>query len=235
MAIAPADRFDPHGLKKTRMQLTSAVARIARRTTSWDRPGFVFSFALVAAACVVLYRLLDDVDIEKIAAALRAIPMRAIITAFLLIAPSYFTLTFYDFFALRVIGHAHIPYRTAALTGFLSYTIGHNIGAAVFSGGLVRFRMYRRWGLGLIDIAKIAFMTRLTFWLGNAVALGIGLIYAPEIASTINQLPAAANRELAVAALAARGLPHVALPVSARDRPQWLASNSAGCMAGPMA
>ena len=145
------------------MQLTSAVARIARRTTSWDSPGFVFSFALVAAACVVLYRLLDDVDVLKTAAALRAIPMRAIITAFLLIAPSYFTLTFYDFFALRVIGHAHIPYRTAALTGFLSYTIGHNIGAAVFSGGLVRLRMYRRWGLGLIDIAKIAFMTRLTF------------------------------------------------------------------------
>jgi uncharacterized membrane protein YbhN (UPF0104 family) len=144
MAIASADRFDPHGLKKTRMQLASAVARIARRTTSWDSPGFVFSFALVAAACVVLYRLLDDVDVEKIAAALRAIPMRAIITAFLLIAASYFTLTFYDFFALRVIGHAHIPYRTAALTGFLSYTIGHNIGATVFSGGLVRFRMYRR-------------------------------------------------------------------------------------------
>ena len=58
-------------------------------------------------------------------------------------------------------------------------------------------------GFGLIDIAKIAYMTRLTFWLGNAVALGIRLIYAPEIASTINQLPAAANRELAVAALAA--------------------------------
>src|SRR5262249_8960584 len=48
--------------------------------------GFVFSFALVAAACVVLYRLLDDVDVLKTAAALRAIPMRAIITAFFLIA-----------------------------------------------------------------------------------------------------------------------------------------------------
>jgi len=94
MAIASADRFDPHGLKKTRMQLASAGARIARRTTSWDSPGFVFSFALVAAACVVLYRLLDDVDVLKTAAALRAIPMRAIITAFLLIAASYFTLTF---------------------------------------------------------------------------------------------------------------------------------------------
>ena len=183
------------------MQPASAVARIVRRTASWDTLGFAVSLALVAAACFVLYRLLGDVDVGKIAAALRAIPPRAVITAFLLIAASYFTLTFYDYFALRVIGHAHIPYRIAALTGFMAYTIGHNIGATVLTGGLVRFRIYRGWGLGLVDIAKIAFMTGLTFWLGNAVALGIGLIYAPEVASAINQLPAWMNRALAVAAL----------------------------------
>jgi uncharacterized membrane protein YbhN (UPF0104 family) len=185
------------------MQHASAVARIVRRTASWDGLGVAFSITLVAAACFVLYRLLGDVDVEKVGSALRAISSRSVMIAFLLIAASYFTLTFYDFFALRVIGHTHIPYRTAALAGLMSYTIGHNIGATVFTGGLVRFRMYRRWGLGVIDIAKIAFMTGLTFWLGNAVALGIGLIYAPEVASAINQLPASVNRALAVAVLAA--------------------------------
>ncbi len=184
------------------MQPASAVARIVRRTASWDTLGFAVSLVLVAAACFVLYRLLGDVDVGKIATALRAIPLRAVITAFLLIVVGYFTLTFYDYFALRVLGHTHIPYRIAALTGFMAYTIGHNVGATVFTGGLVRFRMYRGWGLGLVDIAKIAFMTGLTFWLGNAVALGIGLIYAPDVASAINQLPAWMNRALAVAALA---------------------------------
>jgi uncharacterized membrane protein YbhN (UPF0104 family) len=183
------------------MQPASAVTRIVRRTASWDTLGLVFSLVLVAAACVVLYRLLGDVDVGRIASALRAIPMRAVITAFLLIVASYCTLTFYDFFALRVLGHTHIPYRIAALTGFMAYTIGHNIGATVFTGGLVRFRMYRHRGLGLIDIAKIAFMTGLTFWLGNAVALGIGLLYAPEVASAINRLPTSMNRALAVAVL----------------------------------
>ena len=100
------------------MQLAAAVARIVRRTASWDTVGFAVSLALVAAACFMLYRLLGDVDVGKIAAALRAIPPRAVITAFLLIAASYFCLTFYDFFALRTIGHTHIPYRIAALTGF---------------------------------------------------------------------------------------------------------------------
>ncbi len=197
-----AHRFDRTGAKRFRMQLASAVARIVRRTASWDGLAFVFSIGLVAAACVVLYRLLGNVDVEKFAAALRSFPPRAVITAFALIAASYVMLTFYDYFALRVIGHTHIPYRIAALTGFLAYPIGHNIGATVFSGGLVRYRMYRRWGLGLVDIAKIAFMTGLTFWLGNAVAHGIGLIYAPDVASAISQLPASINRAIAVGALA---------------------------------
>ena len=184
------------------MKFVPRIARLARQRLGWDTVGFAFSVALVAAACFVLYHLLGDVDVGKIGAALRAIPARAVVVAFLLVAASYFTLTFYDFFALRTIGHTHIPYRVAAVTGLLSYTIGHNIGATVFTGGFVRFRMYRRWGLDLIDIAKIAFMTGLTFWLGNAVALGIGLAYAPETASAINQLPPWINRLLALSALA---------------------------------
>ena len=114
----------------------------------------------------------------------------------------YVCLTFYDFFALRTIRQTHIPYRIAALTGFLSYTIGHNLGATVFTGGVVRFRIYRSWGLTLIDVAKVAFVTGLTFWLGNAVVLGVGIAYAPDIAESINQLPSWINRTIALAALA---------------------------------
>ena len=108
--------------------------------------------------------------------------LQAVVVAALLIAASYVCLTFYDFFALRTIGQTHIPYRIAALTGFLSYTIGHNLGATVFTGGVVRFRIYRSWGLTLIDVAKVAFVTGLTFWLGNAVVLGVGIAYAPDVA-----------------------------------------------------
>ena len=62
-----------------------------------------------------------------------------------------------------------MPYRIAALASFTSYTIGHNLGATVFTGGVVRFRIYSAWGLGIVDVAKIAFVTGLTFWLGNVV------------------------------------------------------------------
>ena len=97
----------------------------------------------------------------------------------------------------------HIPYRIAALTGFMSYTIGHNLGATVFTGGVVRFRIYRSWGLTLIDVAKVAFVTGLTFWLGNAVRARHRHRLRARGRGSINQLPSWVNRAIALTALAA--------------------------------
>jgi uncharacterized membrane protein YbhN (UPF0104 family) len=185
------------------MQIAVAVARAVRRRLSWETVGIALSLVIISAACFTLFKLLRDVDIGKFGNAIQATPLHAVAIAALLIAASYACLTFYDFFALRTIRQRHIPYRIAALTGFLSYTIGHNLGATVFTGGVVRFRIYRSWGLTIIDVAKVAFVTGLTFWLGNAFMLGIGVAYAPEVVGSINQLPSWANRAIALAALAA--------------------------------
>ena len=184
------------------MQVAGAVARAVQRRTSWDTVAVTLSLAIIAAACFSLFHLLRDIDVGKIGTAVAATPMQAVVAAGLLIAGSYVCLTFYDFFALRTIGQTHIPYRVAAFTGFLSYTIGHNLGATVLTGGVVRYRIYRAWDLTLIDVAKVAFVTGLTFWLGNAVVLGVGIAYAPEVAGTINLLPSWINRTIALAALA---------------------------------
>ena len=55
----------------------------------------------------------------------------------------------------------------------------------------------------LIDVAKIAFVTGLTFWLGNAFVLGLGMAIAPEAASALDQLPPWINRAIGLAGLAA--------------------------------
>jgi hypothetical protein len=110
------------------------------------------------------------------------------------VAGGYFTLTFYDLFALRTIGRPEIPYWAAALAGFTSYSVGHNIGASVFTGGAVRYRLYSAWGLSAIEVAKICFVAGLTFWLGNATVLGLGIAYAPEAATAIDRLPPWLNR-----------------------------------------
>ncbi|MPZ41147.1 MAG: UPF0104 family protein [Rhizobiales bacterium] len=188
------------------MQIAGVVARAVKRRLSWETVGVALSLLIIAAACFALFKLLRGVDIGKFTDAVYATPPHAIVVAGLLVSASYFFLTFYDFFALRTIGQRHIPYRVAALTGFMSYTIGHNLGATVFTGGVVRYRIYRSWGLTVIDVAKVAFVTGLTFWLGNAVLLGIGIAYAPDIAGSINQLPSWVNRTIALAALVAIAL-----------------------------
>jgi uncharacterized membrane protein YbhN (UPF0104 family) len=56
--------------------------------------------------------------------------------------------------------------------------------------------------LSLIDVARMAFVTGLTFWLGNLFVLGTCLAYRPEVASAINLLPASINRTIGIAMLA---------------------------------
>ncbi len=169
---------------------------------SWDKLGLAVSVVIITFACIALFRLLNDIDTEKVITALKAVPMQTILIAAGFVAASYVTLTFYDFFSLRTIGAHAVPYRVAAFAGFASYAIGHNLGATVFTAGAVRYRIYSAYGLGIIDIAKIAFVTGLTFWLGNAFVLGISMALAPDAASAVNQLPPWVNRTIAFTGLA---------------------------------
>jgi uncharacterized membrane protein YbhN (UPF0104 family) len=127
---------------------------------------------------------------------------RLIMLSALSVAAGYFTLTFYDWFAVRTIGRRDVPYRINALAAFTSYSIGHNVGASVFTGGAVRYRIYSAWDLSAVDVAKIVFLAGLTFWLGNLAVLGLGIAYHPEAASAINQVPPWMNRILAYVILA---------------------------------
>ena len=160
----------------------------------WNRIGVALSLTIIAVAAVVLYRILRTMDASEVVEALVTIDLRDVTLAALFVAGGYFTLTFYDLFALRTIGRSDVPYWAAALAAFTSYSVGHNVGASVFTGGAVRYRVYSGWGLTAVEVAKICFVAGLTFWLGNATVLGLGIAYAPLAATAIDQLPAWFNR-----------------------------------------
>jgi len=176
------------------MKVLRAVVRFCQDTIGWNRIGFLLSATIIAVAAYVLYHMLRDIDVDEVVHALHKTNMRDFAFAALFVAAGYVTLTLYDRFALRAIGRNDIPYRIAAFAGFTSYSVGHNIGATVFTGGAVRYRIYSAWGLNAVEVAKICFIAGLTFWLGNAAVLGLGIAYAPGAASQIDQLPALANR-----------------------------------------
>lgn len=178
--------------------------------------GLVVSIALIAFASIVLYRMLHDLKWSDVKDALAQKNLFHVAVAFVLVACAYLTLTLYDWFALRTIGKRHVPYRTAALAGFCSYSIGHNVGFTVLTGGSVRYRIYSGWDLGAIDVAKICFVAGLTFWLGNIAVLGLGITIHPEAATAVDHLPPLVNRIIGITALA--GLVGYVLWVSAAPR-----------------
>src|SRR6266481_192784 len=127
--------------------------------------GVVISVTVIGIACYVLYHMLRGIDVNEVIEAIRGTEPHQIVLAALFVAAGYFTLTFYDLFAVRAIGRKEVPYR-----------------------------IYSAWGLNAIDVAKICFLAGLTFWLGNAAVLGLGISYHPEAAAAIDQLPPWLNR-----------------------------------------
>jgi uncharacterized membrane protein YbhN (UPF0104 family) len=183
------------------MNWLRALARVFEKRIGWHRIGFILSLTIIVVAGVVLYRKLQNISFGKVLSAMATVDYGDVAIAALFVACGYFTLTFYDLFALRTIGRKDVPYRVAALAGFTSYSVGHNVGASVFTGGAVRYRIYSAWGLDAVEVAKLCFIAGLTFWLGNATVLGFGFAYHPEAASQIDQLPPWINRVLGIATL----------------------------------
>jgi len=183
-------------------RLLTTLGRGFKERIGWKRLGIAASLLIIVLAITTLVRTLKGVDTGVILTALTDIPPHHIALAALCVIGAFCTLTFYDFFALRTIGKKHVPYRIAAMSSFTSYTIGHNIGATVFTGGAIRFRIYSDYGLNAIDVAKICFISGLTFWLGNLLVLGFGLVWHPSAAGAMDLLPPAINRLIALGCLA---------------------------------
>jgi glycosyltransferase 2 family protein len=159
-----------------------------------SRISIAISAAILIVAAAVLYHLLRDVEISKVIAALEAQSPWCVSIAGALVIAGYSNLVCYDLFALHTIGKRNIPLRVVAFASFTSYTIGHSLGAATLTCGLVRFRVYSFWQMNLIHIAKIALFTGMTYWLGNIVVLGGAAAYAPQALTTLDHLPSWLNR-----------------------------------------
>jgi uncharacterized membrane protein YbhN (UPF0104 family) len=124
------------------IEMLSALQRNVDENIGWNRIAVAVSVATVAGSLFILFRVLRHIDVAKVIAAVQSTPPRAVMWACLFVAAGYITMTLYDYFALRTIGRHEVPYRTAAFASFTSYTIGHNVGATVFTGGAVRLRIY---------------------------------------------------------------------------------------------
>ncbi len=157
--------------------------------------------AVAALAFAALHGLLHEVHWRDVRHAFRAIGLWQIAGALALTIGSYVMLTLYDVLALRIIGRP-LPYRTAALASFTSYTLSHNLGFALLTGGSARYRVYSAAGLDTADIVKVVATASLTFWSGVVVMAGAALaLHAGGLELAGVTIPASVQRGIGIAIL----------------------------------
>src|SRR5260370_27323953 len=88
---------------------------LLRQKQILHKVGVVVSVTVIGIACYVLYHMLRGIDVNEVIEAIKGTELRQIVLAALFVAAGYFTLTFYDLFAVRAIGRTYVPYPTNAL------------------------------------------------------------------------------------------------------------------------
>lgn len=174
----------------------------------------ILTVAAVALIALIgfeaLHIVLKQVHLRDVRAALHAIPDGRIAAALGLTVLSYLVLTGLDWVALRTIGRPQ-PWRIAAAGSFTSYTLSHNFGMAVLTGGSARLRIYGAAGLSLGEVAQVAGIAGVSFWGGIFGAAGIGLLLTPgAVALGPVTVPALAARLIGAGLIAMLAIPPIA-------------------------
>lgn len=161
------------------MQLPTVLQTLIRGAARHRMALGVVSVMLLALLGLgALRTLLHSIKPADITHAFDAIAGWRIAVALLLTAGSYAVLTLYDVFALRAIGRP-LPYRTAALASFTSYSLSNNLGLSVLTGGSARYYVYSAAGLSAGEVARVVVIAGLTFWSGIVILAGGALAFHP--------------------------------------------------------
>ena len=159
-------------------------------SSPWSRAlPVIATVGVFAVALFALNRVLGEFGLRDVTAAITEISATAFVAAIVFTAASYLVLTLYDVLALRHVGRV-LPYARTAVTSFIAYAVGHNVGVVALSAGAIRYRMYSVAGISGREIAQIIVFCALTFDLGAAALIGVSLVgEAGQAASLLHASP----------------------------------------------
>ena len=151
----------------------------------WKRWGtMAITVASLALAAYLLHRTFSKYSWDELLASVLSVPVEHLLLACLFSALSYLSLTWFDWLGIRYAGN-RVPYPKVALASFLGLSIGHTLGLAALSSGMIRYRFYRRWGLSNEQIAKVVLLCGVTVGVGLIALGGVGLLLRPDLGERI--------------------------------------------------
>jgi uncharacterized membrane protein YbhN (UPF0104 family) len=165
----------------------------------------VIGLGAVAVSSWLLFKDLRGLSFASLKSALFSIsPLRwllAIGSTFL----AYAALAWYDQIALLHL-RRRLSWRYVAVASFTAYALGHNIGASVLSGAVVRYRAYSEKGLSVGEIGVLVAFCSFTFALGASMVGGSCLLFRSELAARVAGAPLWLGQAVATALVAAPSL-----------------------------
>jgi phosphatidylglycerol lysyltransferase len=176
---------------------TSTAERNARTSRVGPTIGAALGVAVFALAAWFLHRELANIQFSQVIERTHNIALWRIALAVAFACASYSILTGYDVLGVRYAGR-RLPYLRTALTSFMAYAVGHNVGIAALSGGSIRYRVYSALGLSAVEVTKVIAFCTVTFGLGTAFLLGLSLDLMPAPELGVLGLPTLLLRALGV-------------------------------------
>jgi glycosyltransferase 2 family protein len=156
-----------------------ALRRAMKRILDFIWPAI--GFAAVVGSLWLLHREFKGEAVgPEVWEHLKSISIGKYLLAILSTLGAYGALAWYDRIALLHLGVKNISWVFISLCSFTTYALAHNIGATVFSGGLVRYRAYHSKGLSAAQVALLVAVTSLTFALGTVLVGGLISVLEPE-------------------------------------------------------
>jgi glycosyltransferase 2 family protein len=141
----------------------------------------LLGFAAVAVSLWLLHREFEGEAVgPEVWEHFKSISLGHSLLAILSTLVAYAALAWYDRIALLHLGVKHISWVFISLCSFTTYALAHNIGATVFSGGMVRYRAYHSKGLSAAQVALLVAICSLTFALGTVLLGGIISVLEPD-------------------------------------------------------
>jgi glycosyltransferase 2 family protein len=165
-------------LQRGRLNPTAEAQPVTK--ISKDLVWSIIGLLALTLSVLLLVDRLQDIALADLLGALRAIPFTGWALAGLAALTAYAALAGYDRLALMHLGH-RVPWAFIAAASLTAYAIGHNVGASVISGGVVRYRAYRSKGLRPQEIAVLIAFCSFTFGLAVVLLGGLVLLLEPGL------------------------------------------------------
>lgn len=155
---------------------------------SYLLPVIIFSLALWT-----LDKQLQHLRSSYIVQNIASVPLSHIGIAVFLTFLSYVALTGYDYLATRNIKNS-LPYKQIARASFISTSISYSVGFNFLTGSSLRYRLYSRYGLTLLQIWEIIIFCVSTFWIGFCFVAGLLFTFYPvKLPNDMPEIPVTLN------------------------------------------